>query len=352
MDDWLTENLACPRHHTHLSSRGDALTCPHGCEFPVVDGVPVMILGEADQTMDLVNTSLRQAKQPNDDGGLYVESLGLSDAQKQGVLELARTQRTAIDPVVSYIVAATNGIAYKSQVGKLAEYPIPTLRLPQSDGKVFLDIGCNWGRWCIAAARKGYKVVGIDPSLGAVMAATRVARQLGVDARYVVGDARFLPFKSSVIDHVFSYSVLQHLSREDVALVLAETGRVLRSDGAALVQMPTKVGVRCLYHQLRRGFREASGFEVRYWTLPALRKLFSSRIGPTTFSVDCFFGIGLQFADLRFMPLPLKGVVSLSELLRVTSRFVTPLTWTADSVYVTSLKTAVAEQGAPGRIQA
>ena len=348
MDDWLIENLACPRHQTQLSSRGDALMCPHGCEFPVVDGVPVMILGEADQTMDLVKTSLRQARQPSEDGGLYVESVGLNDDQKRGIVELARTQRRGVDPVVSYIVAATNGIAYKSQVGKLAEYPIPTLRLPPSDGKVFLDIGCNWGRWCIAAARKGYKVVGIDPSLGAVMAAKRVARQLGIDARYVVGDARFLPFKSSVIDRVFSYSVLQHLSREHVALVVAESGRVLRSQGAASIQMPTKVGVRCLYHQMRRGFREARGFEVRYWTLPSLRKLFSSRIGPTTFSVDCFFGIGLQFADLRFMPIPLKLIVSLSELLRLTSRYMTPLTWTADSVYVTSSKTAVAPpQDAP-----
>ena len=37
-----------------------------------------------------------------------------------------------------------------------------------------LDIGCSWGRWSLAAARKGYSVVGIDPSLGAVMAARRI----------------------------------------------------------------------------------------------------------------------------------------------------------------------------------
>ena len=31
---------------------------------------------------------------------------------------------------------------------------------------------------------------------------------------FVVGDARFLPFRSGSFDYVWSYSVLQHFSRE------------------------------------------------------------------------------------------------------------------------------------------
>ena len=46
----------------------------------------------------------------------------------------------------------------------------------------------------MSAAKKGYRAVGIDPSLGAVMAARRVARQLGLEIKCIVGDARFLPF--------------------------------------------------------------------------------------------------------------------------------------------------------------
>lgn len=55
--------------------------------------------------------------------------------------------------------------------------------------------------------------MGIDPSLKAIRAARRVARQLGVEAFYIVGDNRFLPFRTETLDQFFSYSVLQHLSR-------------------------------------------------------------------------------------------------------------------------------------------
>jgi SAM-dependent methyltransferase/uncharacterized protein YbaR (Trm112 family) len=339
VNTWLLDIMACPRHHTPLSSERGALTCPAGCRFPVVDGVPVMLLEEVQQTMeDVAGTSLRQARESNTDGGLYVDSLGLTDEEKRGILHLASTGHTGIDPVVSFLVGATNGIAYRSQIGHLDEYPIPDLRLPRGDGQVVLDIGCNWGRWCVAASRKGYTVVGIDPSLGAVMAARRVARQCGVEATFIVGDARFLPLRPAAIDQVFSYSVLQHLAREDVAVIAAGIGRVLKDGGRCCVQMPTKVGLRCIYHQWRRRFRDGVGFEVRYWSLPSLRRLFSGCIGKTTFSVDCFFGIGLQFADLRFMTPALKVIVTVSEGLRLASRLVPPLVWVADSVYVWSVK--------------
>ena len=104
--------------------------------------------------------------------------------------------------------------------------------------------------------------------------------------------------------------------------------------------MPTTFGVRCLYHQARRGFREPAGFDVRYWTLPSLRRLFGSRIGPTTFAVDCFFGIGLQYTDRRLLPFPLNAVVSASALLTSLSRRIRFLVWTADSVYVSARKGA------------
>jgi SAM-dependent methyltransferase/uncharacterized protein YbaR (Trm112 family) len=337
MNQKLLDILACPRHRLPLTAASSALNCPNGCSFPVVDGVPVFLLEEATETMGIAGASLRQAREPGDDR-LFVETLGLSDDQKRGILDLVAHPSEAIDPVVSYLVGATNGIAYVNLIGHLKEYPIPQIRLPDSRGEILVDIGCSWGRWSIAAAKRGYRVVGIDPSLGAVMAAKRVASQLGIDADYLVGDARFLPFADQTIDVAFSYSVIQHLSRDDAAAVVAQIGRVLKPGGRSLVQMPTKFGIRCVQHQLRRRFREATGFEVRYWSLPSLRRLFSSKIGPTSFSVDCYFGIGLQYSDRHLMSPVLKAAVSVSEVLRKTSRAVPPLTWVADSVYVSSKK--------------
>lgn len=77
-----------------------------------------------------------------------------------------------IDPFVQEQVPYTNGFLYRPLQYKLSRYPIPELRLEPGEGTRFLDIGCNWGRWSIAAARKGYRVSAIDPSPPAVIAAS------------------------------------------------------------------------------------------------------------------------------------------------------------------------------------
>lgn len=268
--------------------------------------------------------------------GYYLESLSLSDDEKLGIIRAVR-DGCPVDPVVSFIIGATNGNLYNHLIGKLDEYPIPTLRLPAVKSSSLLDIGCNWGRWSIAAAHKGYRVTGIDPQIGAVMAAKRVAKQLFISNRYIVGDARCLPFSNASFDVVFSYSVLQHLSKPDARTVISEIARVLKPGGTALIQMPTPYGLRTFYNQCRRRFREPTGFEVRFWTLPELRRAFSA-IGKTSISVDCYFGTGLQPADLHLMPATLKAAIHISELLRKTSRVFPLLKYVADSVYVKAIK--------------
>lgn len=276
----------------------------------------------------------------------YLDTVGISDTERAELKDLLRSSADGgIDPVVSFLIGATNGIAYKHLIGKLQEYPIPELRLPPANGQFLLDVGCNWGRWSLAAARLGYTAIGIDPSLGAVLAAKRVAAQLGLNARFVVGDARFLPFQTGSMNVVFSYSVLQHFSRGDAGTAIKEVGRVLQDGGKSLIQMPTVLGMRCLYHQARRGFREPRDFDVRYWSLPALRQLFTKSVGRTTFSVDCFFGIGLQAADLRLMPPVVGMAIRASELLRKISRKLPPLNYVADSVYVEATRTGLPHPG-------
>ncbi len=124
------------------------------------------------------------------------------------------------------------------------------------------------------------------------------------------------------------------MNREQKAAAVAEIGRVLVDGGRAKVQMPTRLGVRCLYHQARRGFRDGSGFEVRYWSLPALRRLFRERIGKSRVEVDCYFGIGLQHADAALMTPRLRRILSASEWLKAASQQFPPLMWVADSVFV------------------
>lgn len=336
IDRWFVDNLVCPIDKQPLRLDGDALVCGRNHRYPIVDGVPVMLVPDVEQTMDTATASLDRARSRLIDRrapDLYLESLGISEAEKQGVLELAQRGGT-IDPVVAHLIAATNGLMYRHLIGTLDRYPLPELPLPPGEGRSLLDVGCSWGRWTLAAHRRGYQAVGIDPSLGAVMAARRVARQFGVAVRHVVGDARHLPFADHRFDCVYSYSVLQHLSREDAASAVTEIGRVLVNGGFAKVQMPSRLGIRCLYHQARRGFRDGRGFEVRYWSLPALRRLFGGAVGRSRVEADCYFGIGLQPADAPLMTPRLRRVLTASEWLKGASRRLRPLVWAADSVFV------------------
>lgn len=319
-DEELLALVVCPRDKQDLRQESDWLCCPSGHRYRIIDGVPILLVSEAEQTHIEGTRALAVAE----DG----------DATKLPQFQVAPGE---IDPFVKLAIGATNGSLYQHLVGNLTEYPIPALRLPAGDGRRFLDIGCSWGRWCLAAAKSGYRPVGIDPSLKGIRAARRVTEQLGIQASYLVADGRYLPFRDSAFDQVFSYSVLQHLSKENVRSVLAETSRVLRKGGQARVQLPNVFGVRCLYHQSRRGFREARDFEVRYWTIPELRRTFEI-IGPASVEVDGFFSLNPQVSDLRLFPWRYKLLVLLSHNLQRLSRHALPLAYVADSLYVCAEK--------------
>lgn len=344
IDTWYLDNLACPRTHAPLSEFETGLVSPAGAFYPVVDGLPVLLRDDVEQTIGLARASLDRANGRLVDQRapeLFLESLGISDEEKLGILALVRLHSDSIDPVISYLLAATNGIAYKHLLGKLDHYPIPSFPL-EGNGQL-LDLGCGWGRWTIAAAKRGFAVVGLDPSLGALMAARRAAQALGMRSRYVCGDARFLPFRNASFDAVFSYSVLQHLAEPDVELVLRDVARVLKPGGISLIQMPNKFGLRCLYHQIRRGFRASRGFEVRYWSIGSLHQTFSRNLGESNASVDCFFGLGLQKADTEIMPKWNRVLIGLSEILKGLSKDFPLLTQFADSVFILSRRSGANE---------
>ena len=327
MDQWLRENLLCPRDHDALELRGAKLVCPSNHTYPVIEGIPIMLLDDVVQTQWPATATLE-------------EVAAIQTGQQSGETREAESRTTVepngVHPYVQRVIASTCGNLYLSLVNNLRRYPIPELRLPRGAGEMFLDIGCNWGRWSVAAAQKGYSPVGIDPHLDAIRAATKICRQRGLSARFIVGDSRFLPFAPNTFDIAFSFGVLQHFSKVDARLSLEQIPRVLKARGTCLIQMANKFGIRSLYHLVRRGFKEGEDFEVRYWSVPELRKAFTETIGPTSMSVDGFFGLGLQASDLDLLPLKYRAVVRCSEVLRAMSRKLPWMTYFADSVYVKS----------------
>lgn len=318
MEKWVRDILACPVDRLPLRSRGEELVCDNGHTYPVIQDIPVLLRPDVEPTHRAFHDTRYGVEHPDD---LCIEP-----------------KDEPVDEFVQGVIAATGGYLYKALEYKLPRYPIPELRLAEGGGARFLELGCNWGRWCISAARKGYRVVGIDPSLYAVSAAQRVARQLHLSGSFIVSDARHLPFRSDSFEVVFSYSVLQHFAKSDVELALVETQRVLTGDGLCMVQLPNVYGVRNLYHQARRGFREGREFDVRYWTPRELRETFTRCVGATSLSVDGFFSLNAQASDANLMPPMHRTLVGLSERLRAVSRTAPWLQQVADSLYVSARK--------------
>ncbi len=325
MDEWLRSHLVCPQDHTALRLERETLVCAEGHTYPYVDGIPVMLVPDVPPTHAAFHETRLRIRE------------GTTGAQAAVV-----PGSGGVDPYVQDAVAGTCGYMYRGMVGRLTAYPIPELRLPRGSGQRLLDVGCNWGRWCISAARHGYAPVGIDPSLNAITGARRVAAQLGVPASYLVADARHLPFAAGSFDVAFSYSVLQHFEKAEAIRAFEEIARVLTTSGTAMVQMPNVFGARNLYHQCRRGLRQAIAFEVRYWRPRELQQAFERAVGPTALSVDGYFSLNPQASDRELLPRSLHAVVSCSERLRALSERMPWLVALADSLYVTSVR-----RGAP-----
>jgi SAM-dependent methyltransferase/uncharacterized protein YbaR (Trm112 family) len=340
LDPWYLENLVCPVDKSRLRLEGAFLVSEAGRRYPVVEGMPVMLVEDAAQTIGVAARSLTVANaiangEPSDEPPLYLSVIGGGDAERAAAKRLY-DEGSPFEPVVAALIGATSGFAYRHLVGEAVPYPIPAFRFPTPAPGRLLDVGCNWGRWCIAATRAGHQAVGIDPQLVAVLAARRVAAQLGADARFVVGDARFLPFPPHFFDYAWSYSVLQHFAREDVVAALAELDRVVRTGGEVRVQMANGLGVRSFFHMARRGFRAPRRFEVRYWTPPELRRAFQAAIGDTRLTADCYLGLGLQWSDFARMSPVGKAALVVSETLRRASTVIPPLAWFADSLFCTA----------------
>ena len=323
MNKWLADHIVCPRDKQSLELWDNDLVCPNGHKYALLDGIPIMLVDEAESTHGYIGQSLKTVEEFRRTGELMDSGPPIGEG--------------GIDPFVQAEVPYTSGTMYFSIQNRLSRYPIPDTRLRLGNGERLLDVGCNWGRWTIAAARKGFKPVGLDPSLKAIFAARRVAAQLGIEADFVVGDARYLPFKDDSFDVVFCYGVYQHLSKENVRIALAEDSRVLRDDGSVLIQMPNRYGIRQYQQLRRRGFTEGEGFDIRYWTPAEMMQTFREKFGPTEMSTDCYFGLGIQGADADLLPAKFKAVVYTSEFLRRVSSVITPLTKLADSVYLKSI---------------
>lgn len=81
------------------------------------------------------------------------------------------------------------------------------LRLEDLEGKLVLDVGCGMGRFAEVATRWGAKVIGIDLSVAAEVAAHNLQDR---DFLAMQADVMMLPFELETFDCIYSIGVLHH----------------------------------------------------------------------------------------------------------------------------------------------
>ena len=178
----------------------------------------------------------------------------------------------------------------------------------------------------------------MDPGLESIIPARRIAKQLGIEARFIVGDARFIPFREGRFEVVHSYGVLQHFLTPMRNSRWLEAARIPAkrhgddSDGGA-------VRIAFDLQQVRR-LRSARDFEVRYWKPSEIESTFRSLVGPTKLSVDGYLTLNPQLSDLDLLPIHYRQIVRLSKLLGGLSRRIPSMLRFADSIFATSIKGA------------
>lgn len=110
-------------------------------------------------------------------------------------------------------------------------------------GARVLELGCGTGLVLERVRRFAAGATGADLSLGMLRHAR--ARGLAVTR----ASALALPYRDQSLDLVYSFKVLPHVERLDVAL--AEVARVLAPDGAALLEFYNPRSLRGLWKKLR-----------------------------------------------------------------------------------------------------
>ncbi len=159
---------------------------------------------------------------------------------------------------------------------------------PLTPGRA-LDVGCGGGGNTGVLRDLGWSVTGLEYS----PAAAGLARSRGLDV--VRGDARRLPVRSASMDLVMSTDMWEHI--DDHEAVAAETFRVLRPGGRALVAVPCSMS-------LWSGHDVALG-HVRRYERDSL--------------VEVIEGAGLEVVDVRSWNVLLRPVVRMRRRRKVTS---------------------------------
>jgi ubiquinone/menaquinone biosynthesis C-methylase UbiE/uncharacterized protein YbaR (Trm112 family) len=243
--------------------------------------------------------------------------------------------------IVQQQISATNGIQYGDRVGKLKKYPQYALPVKKVAKGIMLDIGTGWGRWLVAGSKRGYIPVGLDVRLEFCQTALQTLHNQNKLGYAAVADLKEIPFKESVFDLVWSFSVIQHTHKERMVSCLQHIKRILKPGGFTKLQFPNANGIRNKTGpaKINKSFAgDYNSWKVRYYSIKEYKEMFDHIFENCSFSVHSFLGIGVLKEDLFYVSWKNKMLCTVSLLATFVAKTISPLKNIGDSIYIKSKK--------------
>ena len=163
-----------------------------------------------------------------------------------------------------------------------------------SGDDLFLEAGCGTADIARSFARQGRKIVGIDFSINALLAAKKIFDDERLDYLFVCGDLAKLPFKDGKFAFLYAGGSIEHF--EDTRSSVFELNRVMKR-GATLTALVPVVSISMLtygflygnlpeiplvfqlakfiHHKLLRGRFAMYGYEKSF-TVKGIKKIFQA----------------------------------------------------------------------------
>lgn len=126
-----------------------------------------------------------------------------------------------------------------------------------------LDIGCGHGRYAVAMAKLGARVIGLDRSMSLLSRARSQADHTILQPRWVRGDMRHLPFRNC-FDAALVIDAFGYFDTDgDDADFLRGVRAVLRLDGRVLMRNPNGALIRSDFRASEEQHREGLAISIQ-----------------------------------------------------------------------------------------
>lgn len=129
----------------------------------------------------------------------------------------------------------------------------------------FLDLGCGPGTLLAAAAREGFRGIGIDVSMEWLVVARKMVRESGGEPQLAAAFGERLPLGEASVGGVISLDVIEHVG--DPGRYLEQIHRVLQPGGRAILTTPNRYSLTAEPHVQVWGV----GWVPRRWQEPFVR---------------------------------------------------------------------------------